>query len=147
MNEEGAGPEEGAGEEEDRPEGVTTAISEVVSWTAALGLETVTSSHSSTLIPTNGPMPSSSSTISIHSTPSVSMTSPGDLSVSMATISVATFSISMSSPVQIPLDGVSVVVPLGVPLWFDVESAVVSRSLIISSSFPSSSSNKYIGIS
>ena len=92
-------------------------------------------------------------------------------SVSMATISIATASmvpISMvtgalltippwpsgiygapglplwlSGPLGLPL---WLLVPLGLPLWFGEES-VVSRSLIISSSFPSSSSNRYMGIS
>ena len=38
-------------------------------------------------------------------------------------------------------------VPGDRPLWSGVESEVVSSSLMISSSFPSSSSNRYMGIS
>ena len=93
--------------------------------------------------------------MSIDPASSVSTTtpssSPGDSSVSMATISMATLSIVMLLQ-HILFGGVAVPlgvppVPLEVPLRFGVESVVVSSSLIISSSFPSSSSSRYIGIS
>ena len=111
------------------------------------------SSDTSTLTPTKHS--TSSSTTPTDPTSSISTTTPGNSSISMATISMATFSIAGSSPIlfgvvvpEVPLWPLEVPLwSLEVPLWFGVDSAVVSSSLIISSSFPSSSSNRYMGIS